>query len=86
MLRGGHILHLKLKAVLVFLTHELVATLGVGFGAGTIAFFIFGSPHPLYPEIFNTQHVSRLAVLALLSNPGLAGVLVGLGAEPTFSK
>jgi hypothetical protein len=48
---------MRIKAILIFVMHQVSATLGVGFGAGSVAFFIFGLLRPLNPELFSTHNM-----------------------------
>lgn len=46
--------------MLIFVLHQLIAVLGVGFLAGTATFFIFGLLRPASPQFFTEHNVHRV--------------------------
>jgi hypothetical protein len=59
-LYGGHISRFRFKSVLIFALHQLIATLGVGFLAGTATFFVFGLLRPASSQFFTEHNVYQV--------------------------
>lgn len=63
-LHGEHISEFRIKPVLVFALHQLIATLGVGFPAGTATFFVVDLLRPLNSHFF-TEHNGHVMLTQL---------------------